>query len=266
MVVMDARQRVDGVRGRARAASRPWPRRWTCRAVAGLAFWARLDLGIDTPALRGPKCADGHRVCRGCSQAVALTKPTPHALFPPAEAGFAKAGRAPPPKPRIATGTDQDLQCIAIAHTPAAHCARATSARPCGCPAGATASATMAACCSSTCATITASRRSWPIPTARRSSWPRRCARNGWCASTARCASARPAPRTRNCRPAQVEVYIDEIEVLGPAAELPMPVFGEAGLSGRDPAQIPLPRSAPREAARQHHAAWAGDRTRSAGA
>ena len=25
----------------------------------------------------------------------------------------------------------------------------------------------------------------------------------------------------------QVEVYIDEIEVLGPAAELPMPVFGE---------------------------------------
>ena len=51
-----------------------------------------------------------------------------------------------------------------------------------------------------------------------------------------------------------VEIYIREIEVLGPAGELPMPVFGEPGLSGGDPAQIPLPRSAPREAAPEHHA------------
>ena len=43
-----------------------------------------------------------------------------------------------------------------------------------------------------------------------------------------------------------VEVYIDEIEVLGPAAELPMPVFGEQEYPGGDPAQVPLPRSAPR--------------------
>ena len=35
------------------------------------------------------------------------------------------------------------------------------------------------------------------------------------------------APTTPNCRPAQVEVYVSEIEVLGPAAELPLPVFGE---------------------------------------
>ena len=38
---------------------------------------------------------------------------------------------------------------------------------------------------------------------------------------------ARTAPKIPNCRPAQVEVYISEIEVLGPAGELPMPVFGE---------------------------------------
>ncbi len=57
-----------------------------------------------------------------------------------------------------------------------------------------------------------------------------RCARNGWCASTARCVSARPAPRTPTCRPAQVEVYVAAIEVLGPAAELPLPVFGEPEL------------------------------------
>ncbi len=56
----------------------------------------------------------------------------------------------------------------------------------------------------------------------------------------------------------QVEVYIAEIEVLGPAAELPMPVFGEQEYPGRDPAQVPLPRSAPRAAARQHHAARRG--------
>ena len=64
----------------------------------------------------------------------------------------------------------------------------------------------------------------------------------------------------------EVEVYIDEIEVLGPAAPTADAGVRRAGLSGRDPAQIPLPRPAPREAARQHHAARAGDRTRSAGA
>ncbi len=62
---------------------------------------------------------------------------------------------------------------------------------------------------------------------ARPSRWPRRCARNGWCGSTARCAGAPPAPRTPTCRPARSRSIISEIEVLGPAAELPMPVFGE---------------------------------------
>ena len=49
----------------------------------------------------------------------------------------------------------------------------------------------------------------------------------GGARSTARCAGAPRAPTIPSCRPAQVEVYIDEIEVLGPAGELPMPVFGE---------------------------------------
>ena len=44
--------------------------------------------------------------------------------------------------------------------------------------------------------------------------------------STARCAGSPGAP-TFDLPTGQVEVYIDEIEVLGPAAELPMPVFGE---------------------------------------
>ena len=39
--------------------------------------------------------------------------------------------------------------------------------------------------------------------------------------------NARRAPRIPKCRPAQVEVYVTEIEVLGPAAELPLPVFGD---------------------------------------
>ena len=117
--------------------------------------------------------------------------------------------------------------CTATAPIPAARCARPTSARRRGSPAGATASATMAACCSSTCATTTASRRWWPTRIRRPSSWPRRCARNGWCGSTARCASVPPAPRIPELPTGAVEVYIREIEVLGPAGELPMPVFGE---------------------------------------
>ena len=44
------------------------------------------------------------------------------------------------------------------------------------------------------------------------------------------------------------------------AAELPMPVAGEAGLSRGYPPQVPLPRSAPRAAARQHPAALEGHR------
>jgi len=35
------------------------------------------------------------------------------------------------------------------------------------------------------------------------------------------------APTTRNLPTGLIEIYIKEIEVLGPAAELPLPVFGE---------------------------------------
>ena len=57
----------------------------------------------------------------------------------------------------------------------------------------------------------------------------------------------------------QVEVYIDEIEVLGPGRRTADAGVRRAGLSGRDQAQIPLPRSAARASARQHHAARQGD-------
>jgi aspartyl-tRNA synthetase len=51
-----------------------------------------------------------------------------------------------------------------------------------------------------------------------------------------------------------IEVFAREIEVLS-KAELPLPVFGEPDLPGRHPPEVPLPRSAPRNAARQHHEA-----------
>ena len=119
------------------------------------------------------------------------------------------------------------IQCIATAAIHAARSANSTSAKPSASRAGATASATMAACCSSTCATITASPRLSPIPTARPSRMPRSCARNGWCGSTARCASVRAEPRTRNCRPAWSRFTFPRSRCSGPAGDLPMPVFGD---------------------------------------
>ena len=94
------------------------------------------------------------------------------------------------------------LPCIAIARTPAGPLGWPWLASPCVFPAGATAFATMAACCSSTCATITGSPSAWSIPIRRPSPRPRSCVRNSSSASTARCASGRPAPRIPTCRPA----------------------------------------------------------------
>ncbi len=44
--------------------------------------------------------------------------------------------------------------------------------------------------------------------------------------STARCANARKGPKTRDAD-GRVEIYVREIEVLGPAGDLPLPVFGD---------------------------------------
>ena len=139
--------------------------------------------------------------------------------------------------------------CIATAPIPAARFARATSASRCGFRAGATASATMAACCSSTCATITASPKWSPIRTARPSRWPRRCARNGWCASTARCAGGPDGTENPELPTGAVEVYIREIEVLGAGRRTADAGVRRAGISRGNAAQIPLPRPAPRAAA-----------------
>ncbi len=57
-----------------------------------------------------------------------------------------------------------------------------------------------------------------------------------------------------------VEVYISEIEVLGPAGELPMPVVRRAGISRGDQAQVPVPRPASRASPPQHHDARRGHR------
>ena len=55
---------------------------------------------------------------------------------------------------------------------------------------------------------------------------PRSCARNGWCGSTARCAAPEGTDNP-DLPTGAVEVYVSDIEVLGPADELPLPVFGE---------------------------------------
>ena len=164
----------------------------------------------------------------------------------PGEAGFAKAGRALVPTRFI--HRNQTPHVIAIAHTPAATLRAATSANRCGCRAGATVSATMAGAVHRPGDHYGLSLW-WPTPTARRSSWPRRCARNG-CASTAR----RGRPRHREPRAAAVEVYIDEIEVLARPPNCRCRCSASRTTRG-DPAEIPFPRPAPRASAQQHHAA-----------
>ena len=68
---------------------------------------------------------------------------------------------------------------------------------------------------------------------ARPSRTPKSCARNGWCGSTARCASVRPAPRTRTCRPARSRSIASEIEVLGPAGRTADAGVRRPGISRR---------------------------------
>ena len=79
----------------------------------------------------------------------------------------------------------------------------------------------------------------------------------------------KPPGRHRESRPADrrwSRSIITEIEVLGPAGELPMPVFGDQEYPEEIRLQIPLPRSAPRAAAQQHHEARRRSSTRSAAA
>ena len=56
----------------------------------------------------------------------------------------------------------------------------------------------------------------------------------------------------------QVEIYIDEIEVLGPAAELPMPVFGEQEYPEEIRLKYRFLDLRREQSAQQHHAARAG--------
>ena len=67
--------------------------------------------------------------------------------------------------------------------------------------------------------------------------------------------AARPRRSTRTCRPARSRSSSARSRCCRRPRELPLPVFGDAGLSGGDAAQLPLPRPAPRQAAPQHHAA-----------
>jgi aspartyl-tRNA synthetase len=93
---------------------------------------------------------------------------------------------------------------------------------------------------------------------------PKRCAANGSSASTARSRRARDDTVNANLATGEIEVYAQEIEVLSAAKELPLPVFGEPRLSRRHPPEVPLPRSAPRNAAQEHRQAHAGHRLRCA--
>ena len=152
----------------------------------------------------------------------------------------------------------------ATARTPAARCALPTSARPCACRAGCTACATTAGCCSSTCATTTASPRSWPIPTAPRSR-SAETVRSEWVIRVD--GSVRDAPRGhRQPRAADRRGRAvrdrDRGAVGGQGAA--DPGVRRARLPGRSAPAVPLPRSAARDAAQEHHAAARDHRPRSA--
>ena len=62
----------------------------------------------------------------------------------------------------------------------------------------------------------------------------------------------------------EIELFAAEIEVLSEAKELPVPVFGEPDYPGGHAPHLPLPRSAPRDAAQDHHDAAGDHRARSA--
>ena len=113
----------------------------------------------------------------------------------------------------------------------------------------------MAACCSSTCATITASPRCWPTATARPLPTLEKV-RAEWVIRIDGRVKARDAALVNPKIPTgEIEVYVTGVEVLGAAEELPLPVFGDAGLPRGNPADLPLSRPAPRNAAPQHDAA-----------
>ena len=150
-------------------------------------------------------------------------------------------------------------------HTCAALRASDVSARGAALRLGASRARPRRACCSSTCATITASRRSSPIPTAPafataetlRAEWvdPHRRQREGARrrAGQPKAADRRdrglrprdrgpePRPRSCRCRSSAISDYPEETRL-----------------------QLPLPRPAAREAAPQHHAALRRDPPRSA--
>ena len=212
-------------------------------------------LGGGHSAVMAALCAGtpGPRKDRRCRK---LDK-TPPACASPAP----KSGALPAPKTGAISREIRTPPCIAIAPTPAARCATATSARPCVCPAGAIASATMAACCSSTCATTTASRRCVADPDSPAFKDGREAARR--MGGAGRRQGAPPPRRHRECRPADRRgrgLSSSEIEVLGPAGRAADAGVRRSGIPGRDPAQVPLPRPAPRAPAPQHHQARADHR------
>ncbi len=204
---MDAGQRIDRVDAVRDQGRRPSPRPSSsapCRvrpvpysAVRSDAFLAQMEIGAVA-------CLP-----------VALTKPGPACAFPAL-------------RRLAATRIPRDQTCTATAPIPAARSARADIGQD-----------------------VAAVRLVPPHPRPRRravhrparplrpdpgggrpglarpSRSPRRCARNGWCGSTARCASARTAPRTRTCRPARSRSISARSRCSGPAGELPMPVFGD---------------------------------------
>ena len=118
-------------------------------------------------------------------------------------------------------------KCTVIAAIPAAHCEQATSAARRAFPAGVIACATMAVSCSSICVMIPGS----PQVVADPDSPAFRVAetlRAEWVVRVDGKVRARPAGTENAELPTgAVEVYIREIEVLGRAAELPLPVFGD---------------------------------------
>ena len=118
--------------------------------------------------------------------------------------------------------------CIVIVLTAAESFAKRTPATKLGCPGGVTAFATMAECCSSICAIITGLTQCVVDPDSPAFAQAEKL-RSEWVARFDGEVRKRPAGTENPDMPTGlIELYVTEIEVLGPAGELPLPVFGDA--------------------------------------
>ncbi len=247
VVVVHAGQRVDGARGRARAGSRRWPRRSSCRRSDCFLSWIFGLSACCTPARR--EAANVQSAAPAC-RAACLDKADPPCAF-----------RAPPPILGIGTGTRQRDPYASL---PLPHLRRASRRRHR--PGRAAVRLGPPHPRPRRRAVHRPARPLRPDPGRRRPGLPgvqarRDAARGVGRAHRRQGARKRPAGTENPDLPtgAGRGLYRRDRGARSGRRTADAGVR-RPGLSGGDPAQVPLPRPAPRQAAPEHHAARAGDR------